>query len=272
MNPKFFFDVADVEYIKDKWSKIKDYCDPKAVVGVTTNPGIWNKAGIKNFNDMKIRLVELSSIITEIRGDDEGIIYTQPPYSNMSIQEIARFIELVKEQNDGHTKIGCKLPPYLDVLKEVSVWRLKYGIDFNVTGIADCSTALMAASYNVRYISIIPGRMEEAGIDAKEQINYVRNGVLKPTEIITGAMRTVECLRWVCQYETVPTIGTRVWDKIFDEVGAENFIKLWEPSINVRQMDFSPYVDKSMIDLSVGFFKQMDELGLGLYEGFREQM
>ena len=45
--------------------------------------------------------------------------------------------------------------------------ELKDKIDLNVTGTADCSTALMSLSYGVRYVSIIPGRMEEKGIVSK---------------------------------------------------------------------------------------------------------
>jgi transaldolase len=271
MLTKFFFDVADVDYIKDKWRKIKKYVDPKSVVGVTTNPGIWDKAGIKTLKEMESRLIDLSKLITEIRGDNEGVVYTQPPYSRMPLFEICKFIEYIKEQNDGHTKIGCKLPPFLNVLKEVSKWKEKYGVDFNVTGLSECSTAIMAASYDIKYISVIPGRMEEAGIDAKLQINFIRHALLN-TEIITGAMRTVDCLSWVCQYGTVPTIGTRVWDKIFDELGAEKFTTLWYPQLDLFPSDFSPQIDISMINLSLGFFDQMDKLGAYIYKEFQDQL
>ena len=102
--------------------------------------------------------------------------------------------------------------------------ELKDKIDLNVTGTADCSTALMSLSYGVRYVSIIPGRMEEKGIDAKNQIAYLNQRKKDNSEIITGSMRTLDGLKWAFEYGTVPTIGTKVWDLILEKDYVNKFI------------------------------------------------
>ena len=111
--------------------------------------------------------------------------------------------------------------------------------------------------------------MEEHGINAKAQVSFANQRRRGDSKIITGSMRTVEGLKWVCEYDTVPTIGSRVWDKLLEESSAEEFVKFWD---NVQDSEdaFSPTVKETMISLSESFFAQMDKLGRPVYEEFVE--
>jgi hypothetical protein len=40
---KFFFDTANIEYIKEAWSKLESSVDKNKVVGITTNPNAFFK-------------------------------------------------------------------------------------------------------------------------------------------------------------------------------------------------------------------------------------
>ena len=134
----------------------------------------------------------------------------------------------------------------------------------NVTGLADCGTALSCMTYGVDYVSIIPGRMEEVGIVADDHLKFLlkRNS---DTKVITGSMRTIDGLARAVKYDTIPTIGTRVWDKIANK-------SLDIGTLSEQDPLFSPHIDSRNTDLSVSFFHQMDTLGMKAYEEFVKEV
>lgn len=260
---QFFFDTANVDRIKTIWESLKNDIDPNLVVGITTNPNAFIKVNTPSLNEWLSAIPRLCETVSEIRGDDKGVVYVQGPNSNMSETELLKYAEVVSSLSDGNTKVGLKIPPYKEVLKLVP--KLNEFVDVNVTGIADATTALKCATYAVRYISIIPGRMEEVGIDAKSQIEFVNQGNLKNTEIITGSMRTLEGLIWAFQYATVPTIGERVWNLVLQDRNIEKLLNIDYDSNLGTFYPFSPRIDERNYDLSKSFFEQMDECGKTAY-------
>ena len=260
---KFFFDTANIEYIKEAWSKLESSVDKNKVVGITTNPNAFfkiNKLTLKEWFELTPKLCEL---VSNIRQDDKGVVYIQGPSSKMSPDDILRYAETVSKLTDGNTKVGLKIAPYDYVLKIVP--RLNEILDVNVTGVADAGTALKSITYPVRYMSIIPGRMEEVGIDAKSQIAFINQSNLGNTEIIAGSMRTIEGLVWTFQYGTVPTIGERVWNEIFKEDNLSKIINI-DYSIDATiPYQFCPSIDQRNYDLSDAFFNQMDDCGKQAY-------
>lgn len=265
---KFFFDTADISFIKRTWESISPSVAKELVVGITTNPNAFfklNKLSIREWFDLLPRLCE---VVSEIRQDDQGVVYIQGPSSQMSPDELLRYAETVSNLTDGNTKVGLKLPPFVNVLKYVD--RINEYTPTNITGIADAGTALKCITYPVRYVSIIPGRMEEVGIDAKAQIDFVNQANFSSTEIIAGSMRTIDGLIWTFQYNTVPTIGERVWNILLD---ADNLTHV----LNINYTDtrqsspFCPLISQVHFDLSRAFFTQMDECGRLAYTELQTQ-
>ena len=184
----------------------------------------------------------------------------------MKKNEVVDWANRIIDWSDGQTKVGMKIAPYVEML-ELN-YELKKKIDLNVTGTADCSTALLALSYGVRYVSIIPGRMEEKGVDAKKQIAFISQRKKDNSEIITGSMRTLDGLKWAFEYGTVPTIGTRVWDLIIENEQVNKFIY---DSIELEPINFSPHIDINMTKLSEDFFIEMNNLGSKTYEEIKKK-
>lgn len=261
----FFFDTADIAYIEDAWDKLKDIVDPKHVSGITTNPNAFKKVNMLDLEQWENHLPRLCELVTKIRGDDKGIVYVQAPNSEMTPEEVLGWAKHISTFNDGNTKLGLKIPPYKQILDIVD--DLSKVMEVNVTGIADCSTALNCLTRNVRYVSIIPGRMEEKGLDAKSHMKYANQRKDDNSDIIAGSMRTIEGLRWVSEYGAVPTIGTRVWDLVFSEMGVEEFNSL-ERVEHQTHIKFSPSVTDISTNLSVDFFKQMDDCGNTAHQQF----
>ena len=254
----FFFDTANINFIKDAWLKLEKHVDKQNVMGITTNPNAFYKIGKLKLNEWFEDTKKLCELVSEIRGDDYGVVYIQCPISNMNPNEVLEYAKTVSKLSDGKTKIGLKIPPHTDILK-INKELQKY-VETNVTGLADCSTALKCVTYGVDYISIIPGRMEEVGINAKEQIDFINQSNLNNTIIIAGSMRTIEQLKWTFQYGTVPTIGEKVWDLIFSDNNLDELINLnYTKSETYSQ--FTPCISSKNLELSIGFFEQMDGIG-----------
>jgi len=267
---EFFIDTADIDYIEKTWDKISSFVNKEDFVGITTNPSAMDKVKINTIADMRVRVKKLCELTSKIRGDNLGVVYVQIPNSEMSVDNVKSYIKLVSDFSDGQTKVALKIPPYKKYLNMVE--KFKDQIDFNVTGVADCATALMSFTYDVKYVSIIPGRMEERGINATQQIEYVNKRSKKTGKIITGSMRTLEGLKRAIDVGTVPTIGSRVFDQIIvNEEKIKNFVEMWDKdymSETLLETKFSPNTNTEMTNLSVEFFQQMDQLGMEIYKDF----
>ncbi len=260
---KFFFDTANIPFIKETWTSIEPMVSKDLVVGITTNPNAFFKLNLLSMNEWFDLLPRLCETVSELRQDDKGVVYIQGPSSQMTGEETLRYAETVSKLSDGNTRVGLKIPPFADILRYVE--QINQFTPTNVTGIADAGTALKCITYPVRYVSIIPGRMEEAGIDAKTQIEFVNQCNFGPTEIIAGSMRTVEGLKWTFQYNTVPTIGERVWTQLLE---GNNLSELLATDYTVDRptTHFCPPITQTNYDLSKAFFEQMDKCGEVAYQ------
>lgn len=261
----FFIDTADLNAITNIWNKIKDNVDSDKLLGITTNPNAFKKINMFRLKEWGDHLPRLCELVTNIRGDRNGVVYVQAPVSSMSTREIIDFADYISNFSDGFTPLGLKIPPFLHALDAIS--DIECFMETNVTGVADVGTALYANSFFPKYISIIPGRMEEVGIDAKSQIKYLMNSRLN-SYIITGSMRTLEGLQWVSEMGTVPTIGERVWDLI-DDLAFLDKLTFKNDALELPLQHFSPSISNVNTELSIAFFKQMDEYGQQCYKDYK---
>jgi transaldolase len=267
----FFFDTADDEYVLRAWDKLSTHFEAHQIRGITTNPNAFKKIQACRLREWEEKLVVLCSLVSDLRGDNDGVVYVQTPSSLMSPEQVLEYAKHISQFNDGKTKLGLKIPPFYSILEIVD--ELNKYTETNVTGLADCSTALSCLSYNVRYISLIPGRMEEQGLDAKAHVlfarRYMNEGTSGASEIIAGSMRTIEGLEWVCSHGTVPTIGTRVWDKILEDEKVMRRVAAFGTNVvSCSQLQFSPHVTEINTKLSLDFFEQMNDCGRSAYEDF----
>lgn len=260
MKFKFFIDTADDVYIEEKWKLLSQFTSNKTMVGITTNPNAFFKENLHTIEEWKNRTLVLAKLVTKIREDDKGVVYVQVPSDNLSKEKTLEWATMVAGWGDGTTKIGLKLPPYkfyLDMVEDLSKI-----LEINITGVSDCGTALKCLQSKVRYVSIIPGRMEEVGIDAKSHVSFVMNTHNKKSkwDVITGSMRTLEGFKWCVEQGTVPTVGKRIIDLVTTENGKEVFAVKFKSQLK-EESCFAPVTEQKSQTLSVQFFEQMNECG-----------
>lgn len=272
----FFFDTADTDYIRKTWDVLGNHAD-NFTFGITTNPNAMNKVNCNTVDKFVARTNELLDLLEEL-GQSDGLVYVQFPSTQMSDDECLKFVDLITKLQrwsnmgiDG-PRIALKIPHFSRMLKLSSKVYFS-SLSVNVTGISDCGTIMKASLCpNVRYASIIPGRMEEVGIDANAHLKFLAMTNLNGTEVITGSMRTIEGLKSAVYYNTVPTIGWRVWDKIAEQDIWSEFPTYWEnrfdPAECILEDDYIPNITETNRQLSVDFFEQMDDMGNDLYLDF----
>lgn len=280
---RFFLDTADVDYIKNLLGHFATHgVEFQNIAGVTTNPNAMSKVGATSFEQFVKQTREVVALMESITDPQYDIflkeVFVQIPRSDMTTGEIIRFVDFcIENLQSENVAVGIKIPPYPNVLNNLdeifTAVNGGHGAIFNVTGVADAGTALMALSYpEVEYVSIIPGRMKEVGIDYAAHCVYPRLACITDYQkLIAGSMRTVDQVFETVSFGMIPTIGTRVWD-IFEE---EDFVRLndkVQPSgeqltrFANGDYNFAPLTSQANTDLSLAFFEQMDNLGTQLYE------
>jgi len=267
----FFIDTADISQIQgvlDKCTEHNISLNPYTFRGVTTNPNAMAKIDKYHFKDWIKHVDSINMFLSDYFGYMHSReIHVQVPNSQtLNKSDIFYFIDaILLECESDYVNLGIKISPMY--LKLVSDIRDEYEgrVKVNVTGLADAVNVFRALSYGVDYASIIPGRMEERSVNANEHLELLATrGVAGTSEVITGSMRTLKGLYNAFKYNTVPTIGMRVWDQIFESdrttskfakeiVSVSNIISIRENA--------SVEIPSTCIDLTREFFEQMDELG-----------
>ena len=281
MFPQFLFDTADADYIRSVWEHLSPHVAPRSCLGITTNPNALSKIECNTLGQLETVIPDLCKLVTEMRHDGGGVVWVQTPNSEMPFNEIFEWARYIIEFTDGHTSVGLKIPHWTATL-ELTDDLADMGVEINVTGIADWATLLKAFQYpGVNYASLIPGRMEEVGIDANWHMEYI-DRIRRPyadQKVIAGSMRTVEGLRNSIVRGTVPTIGVRVWDKMLrpsartGQADFTDFPLLWTNIDNdfrneVAGLAHAPFIEDANYQLSAAFFDQMNKLGEPIYKEF----
>jgi transaldolase len=275
-NPLFFFDTANLDVIERTWEKLSKTVSPRSVSGITTNPNALSKVNCTNLRELETLVYRLSRFLTQIRGDTTGAVHVQLPSSQASDETCVKWANYLHGLGDGRSHVAMKIPPFKSILECVQNRQLNNLVQINVTGVSDAATALRCFSYPaVSYVSIIPGRMEEVGIDAQSHLqftNHRRGAFVQNQYVIAGSMRTVDGLQRSIDAGCVPTIGQRVWEAMTDDDYA-NFATMWR-GIEIDMGDYGhsiPLIDDRNVNLSVSFFDEMDKLAEPLYTEFSER-
>lgn len=172
---KFFIDSADL-------LQIRHWVRNRVAVGVTTNPIIMARSGIR---DVLGHVAEIASITRGLplsvqvsRADPETIEREAQAYRAIS-DDIVIKVPIVSPSGES----------MLDSIARLS----EAGIPVNATGCMSALQAIMAASAGARYASLLADRIADEGADTHRQIELTRHWmdeVESPAEVIIGSLRS----------------------------------------------------------------------------------
>jgi transaldolase len=151
---KFFIDTANLD-------QIKEANDLGILDGVTTNPSLMAKEGIKGIDAVMKHYTDICEIVD---GDISAEVVSVD-FATM-IEEGKKFAALNKN-------IVVKVPMIKDGIKAIK-WFADNGIRTNCTLIFSAGQALLAAKAGASYVSPFLGRIDDSGWDGMELIYQIR--------------------------------------------------------------------------------------------------
>lgn len=169
---KFFIDTANLEQIKEAH-------DLGILDGVTTNPSLMAKEGIKGkqaVDDLYVKICEMvdGDISAEVVGTDYESIVSEG-------EHLASL----------HKNIVVKVPMIKDGVKAIKYFSNK-GIRTNCTLVFSAGQAILAAKAGASYVSPFLGRIDDSGWDGMDLIYEIReiyNVQGFTTEILAASIR-----------------------------------------------------------------------------------
>ncbi|GAA3996718.1 fructose-6-phosphate aldolase [Hymenobacter fastidiosus] len=171
---KFFIDTANLQ-------DIQEAVDLGVLDGVTTNPSLMAKEGIKGLDNIMAHYRQICELV-------EG---------DVSAEVIAvDFAEIVREGEmlaDLHPNIVVKVPMTRDGVKAIRYFSEK-GIKTNCTLIFSAGQALLAAKAGATYVSPFVGRLDDIGHDGLqlvEQIVQIFSNYGYPTQVLAASVRHI---------------------------------------------------------------------------------
>ncbi|MDX2061593.1 MAG: fructose-6-phosphate aldolase [Bacteroidia bacterium] len=167
---KFFLDTANLDEIRTAQAL-------GVLDGVTTNPSLMAKEGVRDFEGHYKAICEIC----------EG--------GDVSAEVIATdFKGIVKEGKalaKLHDSIVVKIPMIVEGVKAIKALADE-GIRINTTLIFSSPQALIAAKAGAAYVSPFVGRLDDIGHDGMELIEEIRtifDNYALPTEILAASIR-----------------------------------------------------------------------------------
>jgi len=171
---KFFIDTANLDQIKEAQAL-------GVLDGVTTNPSLMAKEGIKGDANILKHYVDICNAVT---GD-------------VSAEVIATdFDGIIKEGellSKLHKQIVVKVPMIKDGVKALKYFSEK-GIKTNCTLVFTAGQALLAAKAGATYVSPFIGRLDDVATDGVEliaQIRLIYDNYGYKTQILAASIRHV---------------------------------------------------------------------------------
>ena len=169
---KFFIDTANLE-------QIKEANDLGILDGVTTNPSLMAKEGIKGEEAINAHYETICELVD---GD-------------ISAEVIATDFDGIIEEGNKlaaiHPNIVVKVPMIKDGIKAIK-WFTDNGIRTNCTLVFSAGQAILAAKAGATYVSPFIGRIDDSGWDGVqliEQISRIYTLQGFKTEILAASIR-----------------------------------------------------------------------------------
>jgi transaldolase len=170
---KFFIDTANLD-------QIREANDLGILDGVTTNPSLMAKEGIKGIDAIMAHYKTITEIV---KGD-------------ISAEVVGTDFKTIVEEGQKFAKINSNIVVKVPMIKEgvkAIKWFTDNGIRTNCTLVFSAGQAILAAKAGAAYVSPFIGRIDDTGWDGIElisQIAHIYSLQGFETEILAASIRS----------------------------------------------------------------------------------
>ncbi len=216
---KFFIDTANLKEIQEAY-------ELGVLDGVTTNPSLMAKEGIKGKNNIFKHYANICEIVKD--GD-------------VSAEVIATtYEEMIKEGEelaDLHENIVVKVPMIKDGIRAIKYFYDK-DIRTNCTLVFSAGQALLAAKAGASYVSPFVGRLDDVstdGLQLIEQIVDIYSNYDFDTEVLAASVRhpmhLIKCAELGADVVTCPlSVITSLLNHPLTDSGLAKFLSDYKKS------------------------------------------
>jgi transaldolase len=209
---KFFIDTANL-------SEIREAYDLGVLDGVTTNPSLMAKEGIKGADNIRAHYKAICHIVD----------------NNVSAEVIATDYESIlkegRELAKIDSKIVVKVPMIKDGIKAIKKFSSE-GIRTNCTLVFSPGQAILAAKAGASYVSPFIGRLDDIsqeGIDLIAQMRVIYDNYGFGTEILAASIRhtihIIKCAEIGADVATCPLkVITDLLNHPLTDIGLAKFL------------------------------------------------
>jgi transaldolase len=209
---KFFIDTANLNEIKEAY-------DLGVLDGVTTNPSLMAKEGIKGAQNIREHYKAICNIVD----------------NNVSAEVIATDLEGMLKEGRELAKIDDKIVVKVPMIKEGVKAIKKFtaeGIRTNCTLVFSAGQAILAAKAGAGYVSPFIGRLDDIsqdGLDLIAQIVNIYNNYGYGTEVLAASVRhtmhLIQCAEIGADVATCPlNVITALLKHPLTDSGLEKFL------------------------------------------------
>ena len=210
---KFFIDTANLDQIREAH-------DMGILDGVTTNPSLMAKEGIRGTDAIAKHYLDICEIV-------DG-----PVSAEVLGVEFDGIVEEGKKLAAIHENIVVKVPMTKDGIKAIK-WFTDNGIRTNCTLVFSAGQAILAAKAGATYVSPFIGRIDDStwdGVQLIEQIVRIYNAQGFMTEVLAASIRSplhiVKCAEAGADVCTCPLSSiTGLLKHPLTDLGLEQFLK-----------------------------------------------
>jgi transaldolase len=209
---KFFIDTASIEQIKE--AEALGILD-----GVTTNPSLMAKEGIKGAENITKHYVTICNLVNG------------PVSAEVISTDFNGIIEEGKKLAALHPNIVVKVPMIKEGVKAIK-WFTDNGIKTNCTLVFSAAQALLAAKAGAAMVSPFIGRIDDSnwdGVQLIEQIVHIYNIYGYTTEVLAASIRSslhiVRCAEAGADIATCPLSSILgLFSHPLTDLGLEKFL------------------------------------------------
>lgn len=189
---KFFLDTANLD-------QIKEAKELGVLNGITTNPSLMAKEGVKGLDAIRNHYRTICEIVG--KGDVSAEVLSTD-FKGM-IEEAQSLVKI-------HENIIVKVPMIKEGVKAMR-WLTDHGIRTNCTLVFSAGQAILAAHAGAKYVSPFMGRIDDTGwegIDLIHQIRHIYNTQGYETLILAASIRSsnhiIQCAEAGADVVTTP--------------------------------------------------------------------